>query len=154
MKPVTLPALALALASLTALSPAQAGGAHSYAFGSPGTPEEVTRTLHVQATDAMQLIFDRKDIRPGDVVRFVVTNTGKVAHEFGIEDEAGQAEHAKAMMAMPGMQHSAPNVITLQPGETRSLIWRFTHLRQQALVFACNVPGHYQAGMVQRLTVK
>jgi uncharacterized cupredoxin-like copper-binding protein len=144
----------LSLSGLLVLAPAQADTGHHFTFGSPGKPAEVTRTIHVEASDAMRLTFDRMDIHPGDVVRFVVTNTGKVAHEFGIEDERGQVEHAKAMMAMPNMQHDDPNVISLQPGETKTLIWRFTRMTEHKLVFACNVPGHYQAGMVQRVTVK
>lgn len=133
---------------------AQADAMHGSTVGSPGSASEVTRTIHVQASDDMKLVFDRQDIHQGDVVRFVVHNSGKVPHEFGIADEHGQAAHQKAMMAMPGMVHDEANVISLAPGETKTLIWRFTHMQQKHLVFACNVPGHYQAGMVVRLTVQ
>jgi uncharacterized cupredoxin-like copper-binding protein len=125
-----------------------------FAFGSPGRAAEVTRTIHVVADDTMRLHFDATDLREGDVVRFEVRNTGRLAHEFGIADAAGQREHAQMMRQMPDMAHDDPNVITLKPGQTRSLIWKFTHMRQHRLVFACNVPGHYEAGMFLRLTVK
>lgn len=125
-----------------------------YAFGSPAAAADVTRTIHVVANDRMRLVFDSTTIREGDVVRFVVTNQGAMPHEFGIADAAGQRAHQREMMAMPGMLHDDPNVIGLKPGETRSLIWRFSHLKQKQLVFACNLPGHYQAGMVVRLTVR
>jgi len=52
------------------------------------------------------------------------------------------------------MTHDDPNVVSLKPGETKTLIWSFKHMTQTKLVFACNVPGHYQAGMFVRLTVK
>jgi uncharacterized cupredoxin-like copper-binding protein len=142
----------VSLSGLFAFAPANAH--QTFSFGHPGKPAEVTRTIHVTATDGMRLVFDRQDIHPGDVVRFVVTNSGKMQHEFGIEDEKGQIEHAREMMAMPDMQHDDPNVVSLAPGQTKSLIWSFTAMRDKHLVFACNIPGHYQAGMVQRVTVQ
>ncbi|WP_051229106.1 cupredoxin domain-containing protein [Paludibacterium yongneupense] len=148
--------LPLALIALGGLLPQASAFAHAtrFAFGSPGTPSEVTRTIHVDANDAMKLVFDSRDIRQGDVVKFVVHNSGRIAHEFGIDDAAGQREHAAMMRQMPGMVHDDPNVIALKPGETRQLIWKFTKLRERTLIFACNVPGHYQAGMFLRLTIQ
>lgn len=43
------------------------------------------------------------------------------------------------------MAHDDPNAVFVPPGATRELIWRFD--RTQDLEFACNVPGHYEAGM-------
>lgn len=145
----------LGAALVAALLPL-AASAHNqtrFAFGSPASAAAVTRTIHVEANDRMRLVFDSTTIHPGEVVRFVVTNRGAMPHEFGIADEAGQRAHQREMMAMPGMVHHDPNVIGLKPGETRTLIWRFPRTRGQRLVFACNLPGHYQAGMVTRLTV-
>ena len=59
------------------------------------------------------------------------------------------------MMSPTGMKHGSgaamghddPNSVLLNPGETKELVWRFSG-RDQQLEFACNVPGHYQAGMV------
>ena len=133
---------------------AQAHEPHHFSFGSPAKAAAVTKTIHVRATDQMRLIFDSEDIRVGDVVAFVVTNTGAIPHEFGVADEAGQREHAQEMMRMPTMAHVDPNVISLKPGETRTLVWSFKNLGQRQLVFACNVPGHYSAGMFVRVTVK
>jgi uncharacterized cupredoxin-like copper-binding protein len=140
--------------SLLPFSAVQAHELTHFSFGAPGKASEVTKTIHVQATDQMRLIFDSEDIRSGDVVKFVVTNKGAMAHEFGVADEAGQRAHAQEMMQMPMMTHDDPNVVSLKPGETKTLIWSFKHMTQTKLVFACNVPGHYQAGMFVRLTVK
>lgn len=126
---------------------------HTTAYGRPGLASEVNKTIHVQATDQMRLQFDSTQIRVGDVVRFVVTNSGKVPHEFGIMDPAGQRQHAQEMMQMPMMAHHDANVVSLKPGETRVLIWSFKHLKARDLVFACNLPGHYQSGMFVRLTL-
>ncbi|GLU32480.1 hypothetical protein WKR88_28640 [Trinickia caryophylli] len=150
----TLAALALALSAALATPTAQADAGHRFPFGSTADARAVTRTIHVQANDQMQLVFDSDDIRRGDVVAFVVRNTGSAPHEFGVADEAGQAAHQQEMMAMPGMQHDDPNVVSLAPGETKTLIWRFADVRDPRLVFACNVPGHYQAGMFKRVTLR
>jgi uncharacterized cupredoxin-like copper-binding protein len=44
------------------------------------------------------------------------------------------------------MQHNDPNSVLLEPGKQAEVIW---HFKQQAkLEFACNVPGHYESGMM------
>jgi len=50
------------------------------------------------------------------------------------------------MPGMEGMKHDDPNSILLAPGESGELIWTFSG--DAELEFACNMPGHYQAGMV------
>jgi uncharacterized cupredoxin-like copper-binding protein len=63
-----------------------------------------------------------------------------------------QQEHADAMAHLPeGMPHDLPNSVSLEPGETKELTWRFGH--PGTLEYACHEPGHYQAGMRGRLTV-
>lgn len=142
------------LAILLPVASVEAHEAQAFTFGRPGSAAEVNKTIHVEATDQMRLVFDSQDIHVGDVVKFVVHNSGQVDHEFGIGDEAAQREHAAEMMRMPGMMHSDPNVVSVKPGETKILIWQFTKMKQRHLVFACNVPGHYQAGMLLRMNVK
>ncbi|CAN7426515.1 plastocyanin/azurin family copper-binding protein [Trinickia sp. LjRoot230] len=151
---VQLVAAALALAVLTTPCAVRADTGHRFAFGAPANAAQVTKTIHVQATDQMRLVFDSEDIHRGDVVKFVVMNSGAAPHEFGIADEAGAAAHRQEMAAMPDMKHDDPNVISLAPGETKTLIWRFSGPRGEKLVFSCNVPGHYEAGMATRLTLK
>ncbi|MNL78605.1 hypothetical protein D3C87_2050360 [compost metagenome] len=57
--------------------------------------------------------------------------------------------------SMPGMDHAMkhddPNSVLVEPGKTAELTWIFT--KATRLEFACNIPGHYQAGMVGQLTV-
>jgi len=52
---------------------------------------------------------------------------------------------------MGGMKHDDPNSVLVEPGKTAELTWTFS--KAGALEFACNIPGHYQAGMVGKLTV-
>jgi uncharacterized cupredoxin-like copper-binding protein len=51
------------------------------------------------------------------------------------------------------MGHDDPNSVLLNPGETKELVWKFSEAIV-GLEFACNVPGHYQAGMVGRFRVE
>jgi uncharacterized cupredoxin-like copper-binding protein len=43
------------------------------------------------------------------------------------------------------MTHEAPNTVLVAPGETAELTWRFGEPAE--LEFACNLPGHSEAGM-------
>ncbi len=144
---------------LALLLPASAAMAHQhamhmpqgFAFGQPAQETAVTRTIHVEADDAMQLKFDATDIRRGEVVKFVVHNSGQALHEFTIGDDAFRRAHQRAMRkAMAGMHHHAANVLSLKGGETGTVIWRFDPVRGRTVLFACYVPGHYEAGMYQR----
>ncbi|MNG22690.1 Copper binding protein, plastocyanin/azurin family [compost metagenome] len=58
---------------------------------------------------------------------------------------------------MSGMQHGQmahddPNTVMLEPGQSAELTWTFS--QSTGLEFACNIPGHYQAGMVGNVEVK
>ena len=53
----------------------------------------------------------------------------------------GSMHGAAGMMA-----HDDNNSVLLEPGEAAELVWTFTSAAE--LEFACNVPGHYQMGMV------
>jgi len=44
------------------------------------------------------------------------------------------------------MEHNDPNSVLLEPGKQAEVIWRFT--KEAELEFACNVPGHYESGMM------
>jgi len=62
----------------------------------------------------------------------------------------GAMDHG-AMGNMGGMKHDDPNSVLVEPGKTAELTWTFT--KASGLEFACNIPGHYQAGMVGKLNV-
>ena len=52
--------------------------------------------------------------------------------------------HDKMMTA--GMMHGDPNSVLLEPGESAEIVWKFSE--NTKLGYACNVPGHLEAGMV------
>lgn len=122
------------------------------AAGQVGSPDKVSRTINVTALDTMR--YDQKNIqaKPGETIRFVVTNTGKIKHEFAIGTQEEQLEHAAMMASMPDMMHEEGNVVSLEPGETRELIWQFG--KAGAVEMACHLPGHYEAGMKANVTVR
>ena len=55
-------------------------------------------------------------------------------------------------MGSGGMQHDDPNMVMVAPGKRAELTWTFS--QSTPIEFACNVPGHYQAGMVGPLTIE
>ncbi|WP_395021354.1 plastocyanin/azurin family copper-binding protein [Dongia sp.] len=153
----TLSALMLATTVVVAPTLAGATGTHEgghYNFGEPGKAEKVTQTIKVEAVEAdgeMKFLHQPLNIKKGDVVKFVVTNKGAMPHEFSVGDSPSQRAHALMMEKMPDMEHeNDKTAVTLQPGETKELIWAFTKPIKGSLEFACQMPGHYQAGMVSK----
>ena len=127
-------------------------GAAISVAGKPGSPDKVSRTINISTLDTMR--YDKENIqaKPGETIRFVVTNTGKIGHEFAIGTREEQLEHAKMMANMPDMKHEEGNAVSLEPGETRELIWQFG--KAGAVEIACHLPGHYEAGMKARVNIK
>ncbi len=132
-----------------------AGDAHdrgSFAFGEPGDARKVDRTIRIKALDTMRYDKRRLKVRAGETVRFIVTNTGKIRHEFVIGDAAEQREHEKEMQGMSGMvMPDEANGISLAPGQTKSIVWQFAG--PGTVELACHEPGHYDAGMRSRIRV-
>lgn len=125
-------------------------GGHGFSFGEPGKESEVDRTIRVTASDT-DFNFEQLHIHSGETIRFIVTNEGELEHDFTIGPAALQKKHRQEMMEMMNgdgdmaKMHNDPNAVYLKPGETKELIWSFKNV--QDLEFACNVPGHYEAGM-------
>ena len=151
---VLLAASAGVLLSATAWAAGGHKGGHS-SFGEPGREGEVTRTVEVTATDDMELHMDLDSIRQGETIEFVVTNTGQTPHEFSIGDTGSQRAHANLMKKNPHMKHHGdPSMLTLGPGETGTLVWKFSKPVQGDIVFACQMPGHWDAGMLHRVELE
>lgn len=128
-------------------------GAHGHddsAAGRPGNARKISRTIKIGALD---IKYDKPEIkvRAGETIKFVLTNAGKLRHEFMIGDAEEQREHAQMMKQMPDMVHAEANMITVEPGETKSLVWQFT--KTGTVEIACHIPGHYEAGMKSKVTV-
>jgi uncharacterized cupredoxin-like copper-binding protein len=124
----------------------------STVFGEPVEPSEADRTVEVAALDTMAYEPATIEVSPGEVITFSVTNQGQAVHEFTLGDEATQQEHEEEMSEMgSGMDNEEPNTISLEPGQTRELTWRFPE--SGTVLYACHEPGHYQAGMQGAIAV-
>lgn len=128
-------------------SAAHEHGSNKGPVGSPAQPSQAQKTVMVNLTDAMRIEFkeDLSNIPSGTIIQFIVTNSGKIPHEFSIGNQEEQKAHAEMMRTMPGMTHSDGNTVTVEPGKTKFLTWHFDG--DDMVVFACNIPGHYEAGM-------
>lgn len=157
-------ALVLAVASYMTMSIAGASPGHggeearggAFAFGSPAERSEADRTIQVKAKDQMTFSPERMEVQAGETVRFVVENVGSVQHSFTLATPAGQEAHEKEMQGMSqeklaGHMQQDPTGIVVQPGETKTLTWRFA--QGGPVQFACHIPGHYSAGMKGRIGV-
>jgi uncharacterized cupredoxin-like copper-binding protein len=118
-------------------------------FGAPGNAAAVDRIIPIKVGD---LSFDVLvlTVNAGETVRFVVTNDGAADHEFTLGDAATQKAHRQAIAEMTSMggghaQHGEANALFLKRGETKELVWRFGQVGR--IEFACDVPGHFEAGM-------
>lgn len=121
--------------------------------GKPGDESNVSRTITVTADDSMRFTHEPFNIQDGETIKFVVTNNGAIPHEFAIGTKDEHTEHGQMMMASPDMHHGpGGNAITVKPGETLELIWAFENAWQ--IEVACNIPGHYQAGMHSPVNIK
>ncbi|AOO66596.1 cupredoxin domain-containing protein [Sulfurospirillum halorespirans] len=111
------------------------------------------KTIKVDLLDSMRFEFhNTMDIKEGDIVRFVVTNKGEIDHEFSIGSEKEQKAHLEMMKQMPNMVHSDGSTITVKPNETKELTWKFT--KRDTVMFACNIPEHFEAGMHYKVVIK
>lgn len=142
--------LALALASFTLIATASGTheGGHGHddsAIGQPGQTAKVTRTIKVDMADTMRFTPANPSVKLGETIRFVITNSGLVKHEFVLGLEKDLKEHYEVMKKFPEMEHDDPNMVTVAPGKTGEVIWQFT--KSGKVDFACLQPGHYDAGM-------
>ena len=96
--------------------------------------------------DNMRFTPHRLTVKLGETLRIRVHNKGKAMHEFVIGTQAENAQHAELMVKFPNMQHDAPYMAHVPPGQSADLIWTFNRAGQ--FEFACLMAGHYQAGMV------
>ncbi len=153
-------ALLLSLASITSLAAAHGNEEHKPAgpvkmeqknWGISGEAKAVTRTIEIGMTDAMRFTPDKLEVRQGETIRFVHTNSGKVMHEFVLGTKKDLDEHAAMMKKVPGMEHEEPYMSHVAPGKRGEIVWQFNRVGE--FDFACLLPGHYEAGMVGKIKV-
>lgn len=120
-------------------------------WGIAGDAKRGTRTIRVSMSDRMRFVPDRISVREGETVRMVVKNDGQLMHEFVIGTKKELDEHAVLMKKFPSMEHDEPYMVHVAPGRTGEIVWTFN--RAGEFDFGCLIAGHYEAGMVGRITV-
>lgn len=158
---------ALCAASLVltiGIAPAHAAGSHAGGhahaasseetpFGMPGSKGVASRTVTIRMSDAMRFSPAVVNVKLGETIRFVVTNPGKLKHEFVLGTLNDLKEHAEAMKKHPDMEHDEEHhAVDLDGGKRGSLLWKFT--KGGEFYFGCLIPGHFDAGMIGKVIVR
>lgn len=115
------------------------------AIGEPGEVSQATRTVKVEMSDNMRFTPANFTAKQGETVHFVVHNGGQLKHEFVLGTQKALLEHYEYMKKNPEMEHADPNMITVAPGQSGEVTWRFT--KAGTVAIGCLQPGHYDAGM-------
>ena len=140
-------------------------------IGEKGNISEVTRTITIKMYDNFYEPA-QINIKKNETIKFIVLNVGELVHEFNIATKEMHIKHQPEMMMMvenkiilfdkvdkekmkqmakknPAMAHSHSNSVLLSPGEKGELVWKFSN--KARLEAACNVPGHYEVGMIAKI---
>jgi uncharacterized cupredoxin-like copper-binding protein len=143
-------------------------------IGSKGKENEVSRIIKVVMYDNYYEPSSFQ-IKAGETIKFEVENAGKLVHEFNIANKMMHTKHQPEMLKMvengillafsidkekmkkmakmdKSMGHSHSNSVLLEPKQKGNIIWKFDNAVN--IEVACNVPGHYQAGMIAKVNIK
>ena len=142
--------LATATIAIAALGLSACGGTNTTA-GTHSAPRTVKVDMRDTAFTPLNI-----DVRAGETIRFVFTNSGAVTHDAFIGDAAAQNDHEMEMRHMGGMGHNGhdpmgeADATTVKPGKTGKITYTFR--AGSNLLIGCHEEGHYAAGM--RSTLK
>ena len=142
-------------------------------IGEEGKLSEVNRIIEIKMYDNYYEPSEIK-VKKGETIKFIVYNYGELVHEFNIATKEMHIKHQPEMMKMVenqilladkidkkkmkeiakkdhSMAHSHSNSVLLEPSEIGEIIWKFS--TNAKLEVACNVPGHYEAGMIAKIKI-
>ena len=140
-------------------------------IGEEGNMSEVSKVIEVKMYDNYYEPSEFK-INKNQTIKFIVYNYGELVHEFNIATKEMHLKHQPEMMKMVvneiivggkidknkmkemsktdySMSHSHSNSVLLEPNQSAELIWKFN--TDSSLEAACNIPGHYESGMVAKI---
>ncbi|QDQ29444.1 plastocyanin [Chitinimonas arctica] len=120
-------------------------------FGREGDPKQVRRTIQISMDDTMRYSPDKLTVKQGETIRLVLTNKGKLMHELVLGSARKLQEHAEVMKKFPDMEHDEPYMAHVPPAKQQVINWQFNQPGE--FLFGCLIPGHFEAGMVGRITV-
>ena len=141
-------------------------------IGEKGKLNEISRIITIKMYDNY-FEPNQINIKKDETIKFIVLNVGELVHEFNIATKEMHIKHQPEMIMMveneillsdkvdkekmrqmakkdPVMGHSHSNSVLLSPGEKGELIWKFNN--KVKLEAACNVPGHYEMGMIAKIS--
>jgi uncharacterized cupredoxin-like copper-binding protein len=140
-------------------------------IGEKGKLSEVDRVIEVKMYDNFYEPNEIK-IKKGETIKFKVHNFGELVHEFNIATKKMHLKHQPEMVKLveneilladkidkkkmkemakkdQSMSHSHANSVLLEPNEDGEIIWKFN--TEAKLEAACNIPGHYETGMIAKI---
>ena len=143
-------------------------------IGSKGDENDISRVIKVIMYDNYYKPSSFQ-INAGETIKFEVENAGELVHEFNIGNKMMHMKHQPEMEKMveneilfadsidkdkmkkmakmdKSMGHSHSNSVLLEPKQKGYIIWKFDNAVN--IEVACNVPGHYQVGMIARVDIK
>ena len=141
-------------------------------IGEKGNSADVSKVITVKMYDNYYEP-SKFEIKKNQTIKFIVYNYGEFVHEFNIATKKMHLKHQPEMMKMVeneillanridkkkmkelskkdhSMSHSHSNSVLLEPNQSGEIIWKFN--TDAELEAACNVPGHYQSGMIAKIT--
>ena len=142
-------------------------------IGTKGKESEISRTIKVVMYDNYYEPSSFQ-IKSGETIKFEVENAGMLVHEFNSANKMMHMKHQPEMIKMAengillafsidkekmkkmakmdkSMAHSHSNSVLLEPKQKGEIIWKFDNAVN--IEVACNVPGHYQVGMIAKVDI-
>jgi uncharacterized cupredoxin-like copper-binding protein len=148
--------MASAIIAPASAGPGAAGHAHAqFSAGEPGNPKKLAKIVLItmrEGSGEMMFIPNRVEVKRGEQVRFMLSNSGMLDHEFVLATAEENVKHAEEMKKNPDMEHDDPNAKRIQPKKRDEIVWRFT--KAGTFEFGCLIPGHREAGMIGTIVVK
>ena len=140
-------------------------------IGEKGDPTEIDRVIKVKMYDNYYEPSEF-NIKKNQTIKFIVYNYGELVHEFNIATKEMHIKHQPEMAKMVeneilladsidkkkmkelskkdhSMSHSHSNSVLLEPNDSAEIIWKFN--TEAKLEAACNIPGHYETGMIAKI---
>ena len=137
-------------------------------IGEKGDPNKIDRIVNIKMYDNYYEPNLVK-IKKGETIKFIVENLGEMVHEYNIGTKEMHIKHQPEMQKLVdheillvdkidrvkmkkmskmdhSLGHSHSNSVMLEPKTSGEIIWRFS--KNINLEIACNIPGHYESGMV------
>ena len=143
-------------------------------IGEKGDPKNIDRTIEIKMYDNYyepNLI----KVKKGETIKFIIRNLGEMVHEYNIATKEMHIKHQPEMQKLVdhgilmvdkidkekmkkmskmdhSLGHSHANSVMVEPKKTGEIVWKFS--KNLILEMACNIPGHYETGMVGKIIIK